>query len=408
MRINVRALGILIFAEIILYLAGAYFGGPFITLFYLLIIFPVVSILLLVLWFTYTRYVQTFSTLRPVKGQDVQYTLSIGNEGVFPLPNVEVSFKSIGPLMRSALPPLSTYVQGGELVKNQFTIQCPYRGIYTIGLERLTIHDLLRLVTIHPKAHAETFYVYPRVLELTRFLTATDSYESISEGTSAGGVPDYTLFNQLKEYRRGESIRHISWKKFAATGKPFLREFDSTASPDVRLYLDLRESGFSGTAKYEQEDVSVEIVVALVRFFLDRSTGITVSAPGETAYQFTGDAPEHFAEFYDSTINLRFQRAISPAALYRSDRANGLVKSKSIIVVTHIMDPDVFALAEEYLEVERSITIIFNHTGHPAADQQEDREFIHRLRQKGAVIFEVEGPATIMENLENTNHAFVS
>ena len=408
MRINLRAVGVLIFAEVLLYLAGAYFGGLFITLFYLLIFFPVVSLLLLALWFTYTKYVQTFSTLRPVKGQDVQYHLAIGNEAVFPVPNVEVNFRSVGPLMKEVLPPLSVYVQGGEMVKKQFTLQCPYRGMYTIGLERVTLHDLLRLVTIHPKAHAETFYVYPRVLELKRFVTATDSFESISEGSSTGGVPDYTLFNQLREYQRGESIRHISWKKFAATGKPFLREFDTTASPDVRLYLDLRESTFTGTARFEQEDVSVEILVALVKHFLDRSTGVTVSAPGKHAYQFTGDAPEHFAQFYDSTVELSFQRTISPASLYRSDRANGLVKSKSIIIVTHVMDPDVFALAEEYLEVERAITIVYNHTGYAEQEKKQRREFFHRLRQKGAVILEVEGPATILDDLEKTTDAFIA
>ena len=76
--------------------------------------------------------------------------------------------------------------------------------------------------------------------------------------------------------------------------------------------------------------------------------------------------------------------------------------------MTHILDPDVFALAEEYLEVERSITIIFNHTGYPEEQRERSREFFHRLRQKGAVIFEVEEPATILENLERRTHAFIA
>jgi uncharacterized protein (DUF58 family) len=249
--------------------------------------------------------------------------------------------------------------------------------------------------------------VYPRVLELRRFSTGTDSLESASEGDSSGGVPDYTLFNQLREYRTGESIRHMSWKKFASTGRPFLKEFDTTASPDVRIYCDLRSGPLGGTERFEQEDAVIEILVALVRFFLQRSTGVTVNAASAEVYQFLGDAPEHFAEFYESTVHLEFHRTISPAALYRSDRANGLVKSKSIIIITHIMDPDVFALAEEYLEVERSITIIFSHAGYTERERERTREFFFRLRQKGADIIEVGTSLSILEDLERRRHASV-
>ena len=54
------------------------------------------------------------------------------------------------------------------------------------------------------------------------------------------------------------------------------------------------------------------------------------------------------------------------------------------------------------------ITIIFNHTGYPAEQRERSREFFHRLRQKGAVIFEVEEPTTIVENLERRTHAFIA
>ena len=405
MSLNLRAAGILAFTAVIFYLAGAYFGGAFTALFWLILLLPAVSIVLLGFWFFTTRYIQNFSTLRPVKGQDVQYSLTIGNESVFPLLDVEVSFRSVGPLMSSILPPYRAYVQGGEVAKKQFVIQCPYRGIYTIGLERIVLSDLLGLVKLRPRATAETFYVYPRVLELHRFTTGTDSLESASEGDASGGVPDYTLFNQLREYRAGESIRHMAWRKFAATGRPFLKQFDSTAMPDVRFYLDLRLGPLQGAARFEQEDAVVEILVAMVRYFLGRGTAITVNAPGEKVYQFSGDSPELFREFYDSTIRLQFQDTISPAAMYRSDRANGLVTAKSVAIITHIMDPAVFSLVEEYLEVERSITIIYSHAGYDAQQRRETRDYFYRLRQKGADIVEVEGPGSIVEDLERKRNA---
>jgi uncharacterized protein (DUF58 family) len=404
MRLNLRAFGVIAFAAVILYLAGVYFGGLFLALFWVLILFPLASILLLLVWFLTTRYIQSFSTLRPVKGQDIHYSLTIGNESIFPLLDVEVRFRTVGPLMSSILPPHRGYVQGGETMKKQYVIQCPYRGIYTIGLERIVLRDLLGLVELRPKATAETFYVYPRVLELRRFSSTTDSLESASEGDAAGGVPDYTLYNELREYRPGESIRHMAWRKYAATGRPFLKQYDSTAMPDVRIYADLRRSRLEGALRYEQEDAVVEILVALVRHFLGRGIAIAVSAPGPKVYEFSGDTPESFPEFYDSTVHLEFQDTVSPAAMYRSDRANGLVTAKSVLIITHIMDPDVFSLVEEYLEVERSITIVFSHAGYDPDERRETRDFFYRLRQKGADIIEVEGSASIVEDLERNRY----
>jgi uncharacterized protein (DUF58 family) len=403
-RINLRAAGILAFAAIILYLAGAYFGGVFMALFWLALILPLASGVLLVIWYSTTRYVQSFSTLRPVKGQDVQYSLTVGNESIFPLLDVEVSFTTVGPLMSSVLPPTRLYVPGGDVVKKRYVIQCPYRGAYTIGLERIELRDLLGIARIRPRATTETFYVYPRVLELKEFETGTDSLESATEGDAAGGVADYTLFNQLREYRAGESIRHMAWRKYAATGRPFLKQFDSTALPDVRLYVDLRRGNLTGATRFEQEDSVIETVVALVRHLLTRSTSVTVCAPGEPVYQFSGDAPEHFPEFYESTVQLEFHDTFSPAAMYRSDRAGGLVASKSIVIVTHIMDPDVFSLMEEYLEVERGISIIFSHTGYDESARSRAREFISRLRRKGADIIEIQSSATIIEDLERKRY----
>ncbi len=202
MTLNLRAVGILTFAAIVLYLAGSYFGGLFLTLFWLSLILPIGSGVLLVVWFSTTRYVQSFSTLRPVKGQDVQYGLTVGNESIFPLLDVEVRFTTVGPLMSSVLPPTRLYVPGGEVVKKQYVIQCPYRGAYTIGLERIELRDLLGLARMRPKATTETFYVYPRVLELKDFETGTDSLESASEGDAAATTPGTRRTPNPNSWRR--------------------------------------------------------------------------------------------------------------------------------------------------------------------------------------------------------------
>ena len=400
MKFNVQVAALYFFSVFILFLAGAYFGSLFIILFYALLALPVLSFFLLAIHCQFIKYFQNFSTLRPAKGEEIRYELILVNESVFPIPYLTIHFKSLGPSRQSFLKPLSVYIRGGKKFKKEYTIRCPYRGIYTVGIEKIEVRDILRIVSVSLPVQEETFYVYPRILELSRFFTVADSMESVSGGSDSGGFPDYTLFKQLNEYRDGESIRHISWKKLASTGIPYLKSYESSASPDVRIYLDLRACRPAGSIRYEQEDVSIEILTAMVKYFLEKRLDIQVRAPGEKSYHFTGDNPDYFKAFYESTVDIRFQNTISPAALYRLDRTYGEVKAKSIILITHIMDADTFALAEEYLEADRSIIIVFNHTGYGETDREKFRKYFFRLRQKNGLVVEVEGPDTIQQDLQ--------
>ena len=64
----------------------------------------------------------------------------------------------------------------------------------------------------------------------------------------------------------------------------------------------------------ETEDVSVDILVALVKYYLDHEVPLTVRAPGRTVYSFQDADPSGFRRFYLSTMELLFQPTISPAA----------------------------------------------------------------------------------------------
>jgi uncharacterized protein (DUF58 family) len=397
---RIRRLGVYLLALFVLYLAGSYVASFFLFLFYLLFFLLVLSLLYLLLTFFSLRYYQEFSTEHPIKGESVTYRLSLANETILPLHFLEVRFKTIHPFMEEVLPAFTTFLPGGGRVEKQYRIHCPFRGIYTVGLQTLEAEGPLHFLLLRRRVWYRTFYVYPRVLSLRAFSTGAEKSERLSQGSSTGAVPDYALFSRLRNYRQGESLRHVAWKKFAATGSPFLKEYDTSAEPGVTIYFDLRQTQLKGRRALETEDVSVEILVALVKFYLDQDVPVTVRAPGRNVYTFRAGSGSRFQRFYESTMELIFQQTISPAALYRLDKQSGSFEAASAIVVSHLFDPQVFSLVEDSLSGETPVSLILNQNGYDEAERKAVFPYLYGLSERGANIHFVDGPATIVEDLQ--------
>jgi uncharacterized protein (DUF58 family) len=393
-------IGVYLFALVVAYLAGSYVAPLFLFLFFFLLFLPPLSLSYLLLTFLRLKYYQDFSTEHPAKGESVEYRLILSNETFLPLHHLSAAFKTIHPFMEAALPGFTTYFRAADRQERVYTINCPFRGVYTVGLESLAAADPLHFVVLHRKVWYRTFYVYPRVLPLRRFSTGIERSQRLSQGTSTGAVPDFALFSRLREYRHGEPLHHLAWKKFASTGTPYIKVYDTSAEPGVTIYFDLRHPGVCGLKALETEDVSVDILVALVKYYLDHEVPLTVRAPGRTVYSFQGADPSGFRRFYLSTMELLFQPTISPAALYQLDRQSGGYQSSSSLIISHLFDPEVFSEVEESLSAETPVALVLNRSGYTKDERRSVLPYLYSLSERGANIRFVDGPEDMAENLE--------
>ncbi len=393
-------IGMYLFALFVVYLAGSYVAPFFLYLFFILLILPLLSLSYLLLTFLRLKYYQDFSTEHPMKGESVIYRLILANETFLPLHHMSVGFKTIHPFMETALPRFTTYIRAGDRLERVYEIHCPFRGIYTVGLESLAAEDPLHFLVLRRQVWFRTFYVYPRVLPLRRFSTGLERSERLSQGSSTGAVPDFALFSQLRIYRHGESLHHLAWKKFASTGTPYVKVYDTSAEPGATIYFDLRPTEATGLKALETEDVSVDILVALVKYYLDQGVPVTVRAPGRTVYSFRGDSPSGFQSFYLSTMELLFQPTLSPAAFYQLDKRAGGYESTSAIIISHLFDPEIFSTVEESLATETPVALILNRSGYTQVERKAVVPYLYSLSERGANIRFVDGPEDVVENLE--------
>jgi uncharacterized protein (DUF58 family) len=393
-------IGIYLFALFAVYLAGSYVAPFFLYLFFILLFLPPLSLSYLLLTFLRLKYYQEFSTEHPTKGESVIYRLILSNEIFLPLHHLSVEFKTIHPFMEAALPSFTTYIRAAQRLEKVYTVNCPFRGIYTVGLESLAAADPLHFLVLRRTVWFRTFYVYPRVLALRRFSTGLERSQRLSQGTSTGAVPDFALFSRLRAYRCGESLHHVAWKKFASTGMPFIKMYDTSAEPGVTIYFDLRSPKVSGLKALQTEDVSMDILVALVKYYLDHEVPLAVRAPGRTVYGFQGTDPSGFQRFYTSTMELLFQPTISPAALYQLDKRSGGYESISAIILSHLLDPDIFFTVEESLAAETPLALVLNRSGYAQEERKAVLPYLYSLSERGANIHFVDSCEDIEESLE--------
>jgi uncharacterized protein (DUF58 family) len=392
--------GLYLLALFVVYLAGSYVAPFFLYLFFVLLLLPLLSLSILLLTFLRLKYYQDFSNEHPAKGESVVYRLILANETFLPLHRLEVGFKTIHPFMETVLPRFTTYIRAGDRLERVYEIHCPFRGIYTVGLESLAAEDPLHFLVLRRQVWFRTFYVYPRVLPLQRFSTGTERSERLTQGASTGAVPDFALFSQLRAYRSGESLHHLAWKKFASTATPYIKVYDTSAEPGVSIYFDLRPTQNPGLKALETEDISVDILVALVKYYLDRRVPIAVRAPGRRVYSFRGSGPAGFRRFYLSTMELLFQPTMSPSALYRLDKQTGGYQSSSAIIVSHLFDPEIFSTVDGSLAADTPVALILNRSGYAQRERKAVVPYLFSLGERGADIRFVDGPENIVENLE--------
>ena len=406
--LRLRACGVYLFAIVISYLAAAYLGTFFAVFATIFILLPLISLLLLLIAAAGLRYSQHFSNEQPVKGQELQYRCIIENGSALPLPRVRALFRAILPMADDGTggqagagglgQSLLTYLPGHQFVEREQTVQLPYRGIYTVGLDRIELGDTLQLFTVRPRVKVREFRVYPRILPIGSFRPGSERRLGTSEVGSLGTLPDYSLFNQLREYRHGESVRHLAWKKFASTGIPVVKDYDSTSEPAVSIYVDLRPVPPGAADVLLTEDVTVEALVALVNHFLQRNLPVTVRAASRDLYEFIGDHSSDFARFYESTFELLFVSDISAARLYETHLETGMnTEVNSMFFITHLLDPEVLLLLEEQRASNFQVTLIYNQT---AGETDSPAGYFSRLREQGTRVVTLRSAGSISADLE--------
>ncbi len=129
----------------------------------------------------------------------------------------------------------------GETSYGSYQIFFPQRGRFLAGPAQLSSRFPLGLIAARlDMAEEEIILVAPALGKLTaswdrRLLSHASGSESIKRRR---GAQDEEFFG-LRQYRSGDSRRHIHWRATARSGQLMVKQFDSRSDRDFVLILDL-------------------------------------------------------------------------------------------------------------------------------------------------------------------------
>lgn len=149
-------------------------------------------------------------------------------------------------------------------------------GIYEYRMDRLRVFDYLSLFSGKTKPGGEMeVVVFPSKYRMkieteTAFEGSGQEYRQDSFFPGSG----YDEIRQIREYRDGDSIRHIHWNQTARTGQLWVKEYEEETKGQARLFLDLHAGE---NAPAPDEDDFYTLLYALVTGLLWTLPSVLVS-----------------------------------------------------------------------------------------------------------------------------------
>jgi uncharacterized protein (DUF58 family) len=128
----------------------------------------------------------------------------------------------------------------------------------------------------------------------------------------AAAVGESEEFISLRNYRRGDPLRHIHWKSWARTGRPIVKEFQDEFFVRHALILDT----FASPARAEAFEEAVSIAASFACTVLTQESLLDLMFVGPKAFQFTaGRGLAHADQMLEILAAVRLNREHSFATL---------------------------------------------------------------------------------------------
>ena len=199
------------------------------------------------------------------KDEVFTYTVAIRNRGPFLYPGAVYRFYNAQLMDLEGDAPLGLCepLRGQE---REYTVRFPYRGVYDMGLESVTITDMLGLFrrTIRNK----------QPLRVTVFPEQDQDFELTMRTEQQDAVPRQDIFNEdystvadLRKYTPADSLRKIHWKLSAKRGELIAKNFQSFEPDKTILLLDTLKIDLPERERAQFEDKMVSYAASAVDYF---------------------------------------------------------------------------------------------------------------------------------------------
>ena len=171
-----------------------------------------------------------------------------------------------------------------QALSTHYSIEMNWRGLHTLGpLELRSSYPLgvNRIVRVVENSEAKVL-VHPSPFPIARLelnRAATQNTQGAFLSPRKGGCDE---FSSLREFRYGDSPRHIHWAK-SSQGQGFqVREYQSQQTNVLSIILDRSAGNNIGEGRYSTFEYQVSVAVSIARYSIDAGIPVALYAGGKS------------------------------------------------------------------------------------------------------------------------------
>ena len=214
------------------------------------------------------------------QGQGIPITIELSTSGLFDKYLLEVWLKT----------PFSSNTDHMFFVKSlhkkliiKSELSSNLRGVHQIG--PLSIQTGFPLgLKVFKKIFEDTkseLVILPKPLKVKKFPFATDASSMLHGENKSKRKGGHDEFVSLREYKQGDSPRHIHWPVSAKKGELIVREYQDILPSNLIIILDLNKDFNRGVAQESTLEYAVTIAASLALYGLDRGYSVSLFGSGE-------------------------------------------------------------------------------------------------------------------------------
>lgn len=202
------------------------------------------------------------------------------------------------------------------------------RGVYTLQEAAIESAYPLGLVTVRRRVRvASEIIAYPFYYEIPHEMvpaSSTSAGAEVSAPLTSGTGGD---FYGIREYRSGDSLRHVHWPSTARLGELMVKQFEHDVRTDVAIFLESSAAAIVGPADDSTLETAVRAAASVAFHVLNRNfpaalVTATPASPSVVSVRSQGDPTPIFdalarvapSTAYDSQAFLRDAHRAEPHA----------------------------------------------------------------------------------------------
>ncbi|GAA0775369.1 hypothetical protein GCM10008908_26830 [Clostridium subterminale] len=278
-----------------------------------------------------------------IAGQNNNIIIKVYNDSIFPISYMEVENSLLKGVMKKYRGDIiSININSNKFMKKSINI--PIRGDYRLGSTTSIVSDIFGVFTWkNSYNHNETIKVYPNIYPLNSIKIKGANLREFNTKTVMKelnkGPESLETIKNIREYRIGDSYRRINWKVTAKHGKLFVKEYESSESPRIHVFLDLRKDPFSLDKDGVREEDVVEFFLSLINYMQDKSANSQVIIIGENAEVFNISNKEHLEGLKTRMVS-KYSEGRGKLPLFMKKFMFNVNKKSAVVIVTYDMSKE--------------------------------------------------------------------